>query len=69
MVIMLIFPAWALLWNMFNPETGWWFQKKYLLLTIGLAVQGLQIWIIAEGILIWNKAKGNYPELEPLPAN
>ena len=32
MVVMLLMPAWAMLHQMFNPETGWLFEGKYLLL-------------------------------------
>ncbi len=65
MVAMLVMPAWAMLWQMFNPN-GWWANGKYLLFGFGLAVEALQVWMITEGLLIWKKARGNYPELPPL---
>jgi carbon starvation protein len=67
MIAMLVMPAWAMLWQMFNPN-GWWANGNYLLFGFGLAVEALQVWMITEGLLIWKKARGNYPELPPLEA-
>ncbi len=66
MVVMLIMPAWAMLHQMFNPTTGWLFEGKYLLFVFGLIVEGLQFWMIVEGVIAWRNARGNYPELPPL---
>ncbi len=66
MVVMLLMPAWAMLHQMFNPATGWLFEGKYLLFVFGLVVEGLQFWMIAEGVIAWRNARGNYPELPPL---
>lgn len=66
MVVMLLMPAWAMLHQMFNPATGWLFEGKYLLFVFGLIVEGLQFWMIAEGVIAWRNARGNYPELPPL---
>ena len=66
MVVMLIMPAWAMLWQMFNPDTGWLFTGKYLLLAFGIAVETLQVWMIVEGLITLRTARGNYPELPPL---
>ena len=68
MVVMLIMPAWAMLWQMFNPDTGWLFTGKYLLFAFGIAVEALQVWMIVEGLITLRTARGNYPELPPLPA-
>ena len=68
MVVMLIMPAWAMLWQMFNPDTGWLFTGKYLLFAFGLAVEAVQVWMIVEGLITLRTARGNYPELPPLPA-
>lgn len=69
MIVLLIMPGWALLWNMFDSEYGWLAQKNYLLLSIGGVVLALQIWMIIEGVLIWRKAKGVLEEaLPPLVA-
>ena len=77
MVIMLIMPAWALLWQLFNQDSGWanpllamvrgdaeWvWDNKHLLLTIGLATLLLQIWIVIEGVLLIPKSRGVLEEL------
>jgi len=72
MVVMLILPVWGLTWQMFHPEFGWWNKGDYLLLAIGGAVLALQIWMVAEGALIWRRAKGvlepQLPPLKPEPA-
>ena len=68
MVVMLIMPAWAMLWQMFNPDTGWLFTGKYLLFAFGIAVETLQVWMIIEGLITLRTARGNYPELPPLHA-
>ena len=65
MVIMLIMPAWAMLWNMFNGQTGWWHDQKYLLFGFGVAVTGLQIWMVIEGAMMWSRAKGVLEETLP----
>lgn len=66
MVVMLLMPAWAMLHQMFNPTTGWWFEGKYLLFGFGIVIEALQVWMIAEGVIAWHNARGNYPELPPL---
>jgi carbon starvation protein len=68
-LVMLIMPGWALLWQAFNGESGWYWQafngesgsfwtKDFLLLTIALTVMGLQIWMVIEAVLMWPRAKG-----------
>lgn len=69
MVVMLVLPAWAMLWQMFNPETGWLPNGKYLLFGFGLAIQVLELWLIAECVLMWKRARGVYPALPPLPTS
>ena len=50
----------------FNPDTGWLRENpNYLLGGIGLAVVGLQIWMIIEGAVIWRRAKGVLEEPPP----
>jgi carbon starvation protein len=71
MVVLLVMPGWAMLWQMFNSENGWLTKENYLLLGIGAFVLALQVWMIVEGLLIWQKAKGvleeALPPLEPKP--
>ena len=66
---MIFLPAWALLWQLFNSETGWiggwqnsqwvWrWKNNQLLGTIGLLTVGLQAWMILESLLAWRHAKG-----------
>ncbi|MCH9652580.1 MAG: carbon starvation protein A [Planctomycetes bacterium] len=66
MIIMLIMPAWAMLWNMFNSETGWYYNpdKQHLFL-FAVAVMALQVWMIIEGVLVWTKSKGLLEEQLP----
>jgi carbon starvation protein len=66
MVIMLIMPAWAMIYNMKT-----WLSAKdpnFLLIAFGVVIMSLQVWIVVEGLLTLKSARGNYPELEPLPA-
>ena len=70
MVVMLIMPAWALGWSLFNAESGWLIGPKpnYLLTTIGLMVMALQVWMVLEAVWMWPRAKGVLEEaLPPLP--
>ncbi len=66
MIVMLIMPAWAMLWNMFNSGSGWYFNpdKQYLFL-FGVAVIALQLWMMIEGWLVWTKSKGLLEEQLP----
>lgn len=70
MVIMIIMPAWALCWQLFNEETGWFphWQDNLLLLAVGLTTLALQVWMVVEAVIMWPKAKGVLePSLPPLP--
>ncbi|MCA9004526.1 MAG: carbon starvation protein A, partial [Planctomycetaceae bacterium] len=60
MIVMLIMPAWAMLWNMFNSESGWAYSAndRHLFL-FGVVVIALQIWMMVEGLLVWSKSKGH----------
>jgi carbon starvation protein len=79
MVVMLIMPALALLWQLFNESSGWFWpllqmisgesawdwSNSHLLFAIGLATLGLQIWMVVEGLLVWRRAKGVLEEALP----
>ncbi len=72
MVIMIIMPAWALGWQLFNRPTGWMLKQNFyenrLLAIVGLMTLGLQIWMVVEAVIMWPKAKGVLePALPPLP--
>jgi carbon starvation protein len=69
MLMMLFMPAWALLYQMFAPESGWFYTGQHLLFGFGCAIIGLQVWMIVEGFLIWPRVKGVLEEqLPPLRA-
>ncbi len=73
MVLMIIMPAWALLWQLFSTETvdgvpvGWWwdFENHILLASIAIISLILQFWMIVEAILMWPKARGVLEEALP----
>jgi len=58
MLLMLFMPAWAMLYKMFAPATGWLWAGNYLLFTFGALIMGLQIWMVIEGLLMWPAARG-----------
>ncbi|MEZ6131058.1 MAG: carbon starvation protein A [Planctomycetaceae bacterium] len=69
MVVMLIMPAWAMLWNMFNAQSGWWQHDKQLLFWIGAVVLVIQAWMVVEAFLLLPKVKGVLEDaLPPLPS-
>ena len=75
MLIMLIMPAWAMVWQLFNSQSGWLMageEKNYLLGSIGLGTLCLQVWMVVEGLMIWRSARGvleeALPPLEGQPA-
>jgi carbon starvation protein len=59
--LMLVLPAWA----MASQIAAYARQGNWLLFWIGLAVEGLQAWMIVEGLLMWERARGVLPA--PLP--
>ena len=66
MLFMILLPGWALVWQLFNSETGWcWDSEKVLVRLIGLATLVLQIWMLVEALLAWPKAKGVLEEALP----
>ena len=63
-LMMLVMPAWALILSLI----GWFEDGNWLLFGVGLLIQCLQIWIVVEGALMWQRAQGVLPEpLPPLP--
>lgn len=65
MLLMFVMPAWAMLWNMFNGDSGWWQSGNYLLVGFGAAILGLQSWMLAEAWVAWPKAKDVLEEALP----
>ncbi len=70
MILMMVMPAWAMSWQLFNAETGWiWSASNHmLLLSIGIVTLSLQFWMAIEAILLWPSVRGVLEEaLPPLP--
>ncbi|MDA0587362.1 MAG: carbon starvation protein A [Planctomycetota bacterium] len=68
MTIMLIMPAWAMLWQLFNAESGWYGQdgSQHLFVT-GILILGIQFWMIVEALIVLPRVKGVAEEgLPPL---
>jgi carbon starvation protein len=66
MIFMIVLPGWALIWQLFNGTSGWWWTEgKLLVAVIGSFTLMLQIWMVIEAILIWPKAKGVIEEALP----
>ena len=66
-VFMLILPGIAMGIELFKSN-GWITQSQWHLVFIGLATVALEIWMIAEALIAWPKAKGVLePSLPPLP--
>ena len=66
MVIMIVLPGWALVWQLFNETSGWCRTgDKPMLAIIGLVTFGLQIWMVVEAIIVWPRAKGILEEALP----
>ena len=65
MLLMIVMPAWALVWQMFNAHTGWLATHNYLLLAIGAAALVLQLWMVVEGLLMWPSSRGVIEEALP----
>lgn len=54
-VIMLVMPAWAMSWHLFNSTSGWFYQKNYLLFGFGVLIILLQVLMVWEGIKLVRK--------------
>ncbi|MCG8584575.1 MAG: carbon starvation protein A [Pirellulales bacterium] len=65
MLVMVVLPAWALSWQLFNQETGWWHTGNTLLICFGLGTLALQAWMVVEALLAWPKARGVLEESLP----
>lgn len=55
MFAMMLMPAWAITYDLF---TNWIPSRSIVLSLFGLIILGLQIWMVAEGILVWKKSRG-----------
>ena len=60
-LIMIALPAAALIWQLFDSESGWLMSgtgKNWLAGVIGLITIGLQVWMVIEAAIAWPKVKG-----------
>ena len=55
MFVMLLLPAWAITYDLFF---NWLPEGNVLLSAFGFSILGLQIWMVIEGILVWNRCQG-----------
>ena len=55
-ILMLIMPAWAMIWRMFNGTSGWLATGNYLLLTFGFVILLLQALMVWEGVRMLKRA-------------
>jgi carbon starvation protein len=62
MIVMLIMPGWAMLHQIFADFLP---NEKWLLLAFGVTIQGLQLWMIAEALMMWKRAEGVLEERMP----
>ena len=63
MLAMLLMPAWAITVQLFND---WIPNNNAILTAFGLTILGLQVWMVVEGLLVWNRCKGVLePPIEP----
>lgn len=68
MLLMLAMPLAAMLYQMFAPGSGWLARGDYLLFSFGVAICGLQVWMVIEGLILWPRVRGVVEEgLPPLP--
>ncbi|MAG93023.1 MAG: carbon starvation protein A [Planctomycetaceae bacterium] len=79
MVLMIVLPAWALYWQLFNASSGWFWplytmasgqqewawSNVHLLFGVGAITVCLQVWMVVEALLLWPKAKGVLEEALP----
>ncbi len=68
-VAMTILPSTALLWQLFNPDSGWIHTSKWLLTGFAAAILALQVWMVVECVLLYPRIRGVREDpLPPLPA-
>ena len=65
MLIMLVMPTWAMLWQMFNGTTGWYFDEKWLLFGFGVVILALQVWMVIEAAILFPRIRGVLEEALP----
>ena len=72
LLLMIVLPTWAILWQMFNHMSGWFYplwqmisgqtdwqwQQSHLLFGFGLGILVLQIWMLIEAAYLWPRVRG-----------
>jgi len=61
MVVMLVVPTWAMLWQMFNARTGWLAAGNWPLLGFAVAIQALTVWMVVEGLIVFRRLRRRIP--------
>ena len=84
LALMVVLPGWAILWQMFNESSGWFYpfwhmlsgsaswswQQSHLLLAFAVTILILQTWMLIEAALLWPRVRGVLEtELPPLVEN
>jgi carbon starvation protein len=65
MIFMLIMPFWAMVWQVFQGSAGtpsWISQERWMLVGIGVATIALEVWMIAEALIMFPRVKGALEE-------
>ena len=65
MVLMLAMPSWAMLHQMFHPNSGWLSKSNWLLFGFGLAIQLLVVLMVVEGIRMGLKLRAERSQATP----
>ncbi len=52
MFAMLLMPAWAMTFDLVN---NWWPDRDWVLIVFALAILSLQVWMIGEGVVLWQR--------------
>ena len=81
LALMVVLPGWAILWQIFNKSSGWFYpfwhmlwgsaswswQQSHLLLAFAVTILILQTWMLIEAALLWPRVRGVLEtELPPL---
>ncbi len=52
MFAMLLLPAWAMTFDLIE---NWWPARDWVLVSFGLVILSLQVWMVGEGVLLWRR--------------
>jgi carbon starvation protein len=66
-IAMTVLPVSALLWQLFNAESGWIHHDEWVLTGFAIAILALQAWMVIECLLLYPRVRGVLEEeLKPL---